>query len=97
MSQNTLGSFRREAREGLMVRKGARPSGEKEENRRCHRQGARNGCPGRKRAHCPTIYLPEDSPHWGVQNGRQLRKLRKEPEVGSKQVRIKPGCVELSP
>ena len=33
MSQNVLGSFRREEREGLMVRKGARPPGEKRETR----------------------------------------------------------------
>jgi hypothetical protein len=63
MSQNVLGSFRREEREGLMVRKGARPPGEKRETRQCHRQGARNECPGRKRAHCPINCLPKGSPH----------------------------------
>lgn len=33
MSQNVLGSFRREEQEGLMVRKAARPPGEREGGR----------------------------------------------------------------
>lgn len=80
-----------------MMRKGAKASSGGGETRKCHRQGARNECPGRTRDHYPINYLPKGSPHWRLQNGKELRKLRKGPKVGSKQARIKPGCLELPP
>lgn len=64
MSQNVLGSFRREEQEGLMVRKGARPPGERErgrESRQVPVQGIRD-CLERKRApRCPTNNSPKGS------------------------------------
>lgn len=56
------GSFRREEQEGLMVRKGARPPGEREggrESRQVPVQGIRDDYLERKRARCPTNNSPK--------------------------------------
>lgn len=45
----------------------------------------------------PINYLPKGSPHQGGQSRRELRKFRKGPKVRSKEVRIKPECVEVPP
>lgn len=63
---NVLRSFRKEEQEGLRVRKGARPPGERREGRQSHVQGVRDDCPERKRAHCPSNSFPKGGPLWGM-------------------------------